>query len=136
MGHGHRERTEIRKTKLKQEPTMIVTVFRSRLKPGLREEYVALANRMKELAQTIPGYISHKDFYANDGERVAVVEFAHEASGGAEAGAREILHRVSHPGLHARSRVEIQVAGAGGGADLTSVRQTFISLPNDKGRRT
>jgi heme-degrading monooxygenase HmoA len=57
---------------------MIVTVFRSRLKPGLREEYVALANRMNELARTMPGYISHKDFYANDGERVAVVEFAHE----------------------------------------------------------
>jgi len=57
---------------------MIVTVFRSRLKPGLREDYVALANRMKELAQTIPGYISHKDFYAQDGERVAIVEFAHE----------------------------------------------------------
>ena len=49
---------------------MIVTVFRSRLKPGLREDYVALANRMKELAKTIPSYISHKDFYANDGERV------------------------------------------------------------------
>jgi len=57
---------------------MIVTVFRSRLKPGLREDYVALANRMNELARTMPGYISHKDFYANDGERVAVVEFAHE----------------------------------------------------------
>jgi heme-degrading monooxygenase HmoA len=50
---------------------------RSRLKPGVRDEYVALANRMNELARTMPGYISHKDFYANDGERVAVVEFAH-----------------------------------------------------------
>jgi hypothetical protein len=49
---------------------MIVTVFRSRLKPGVREDYVALANRMNELARTMPGYISHKDFYANDGERV------------------------------------------------------------------
>src|SRR5215469_14608403 len=57
-----------------KEQTMIVTVFRSRLKPGVREEYVALANRMNELARTIPGYVSHKDFYANDGERVAVVE--------------------------------------------------------------
>jgi hypothetical protein len=47
---------------------MIVTVFRSRLKPGVRDEYVALANRMNELARTMPGYISHKDFYANDGE--------------------------------------------------------------------
>lgn len=53
---------------------MIVTVFRSRLREGVREEYVALANRMNELARTIPGYVSHKDFYANDGERVAVVE--------------------------------------------------------------
>ena len=44
----------------------------------MREEYVALANRINELARTIPGYVSHKDFYANDGERVAVVEFAHE----------------------------------------------------------
>ena len=53
---------------------MIVTVFCSRLREGVREEYVALANRMNELARTIPGYVSHKDFYANDGERVAVVE--------------------------------------------------------------
>src|ERR1700738_4550380 len=61
-----------------EEQTMIVTVFRSRLKPDVREEYVTLANRMNELARTMPGYISHKDFYANDGERVAIVEFAHE----------------------------------------------------------
>ena len=31
---------------------MIVTVFRSRLREGVREEYVALANRMNELART------------------------------------------------------------------------------------
>ena len=41
---------------------MIVTVFRSRLREGVREEYEALANRMNELARTIPGYVSHKDF--------------------------------------------------------------------------
>ena len=59
---------------------MIVTVFRSRLREGVREEeeYVALANRINALARTITGYVSHKEFYANDGERVAVVEFAHE----------------------------------------------------------
>ena len=28
----------------------------------------------------MPGYISHKDFYDNDGERVVVVEFAQEKS--------------------------------------------------------
>ena len=57
---------------------MIVTVFRSRLKPGLREEYVALVERMNELARSMPGYISHKGFFAEDGERVTVVEFEHE----------------------------------------------------------
>jgi len=44
---------------------MIVTVFRSRLMPGVREEY-----GMIELAETMPGYISHKGFFADDGERV------------------------------------------------------------------
>lgn len=57
---------------------MIVTVFRSRLLPGVREEYVALAERMNELAKTMPGYISHKGFFADDGERVTVVEFESE----------------------------------------------------------
>ncbi len=57
---------------------MIVTVFRSRLLPGVREEYLALAARMNELAKTMPGYISHKGFFADDGERVTVVEFESE----------------------------------------------------------
>ena len=57
---------------------MIITVFRSRLMPGVREEYIALVDRMVELAETMPGYISHKGFFAEDGERVTVVEFEHE----------------------------------------------------------
>jgi heme-degrading monooxygenase HmoA len=57
---------------------MIVTVFRSRLKPGVRDEYVTLVDRMDELARTMPGYISHKGFFAEDGERVTIVEFEHE----------------------------------------------------------
>ena len=57
---------------------MIVTVFRSRLRPGIRDEYVALADRMNELARTMPGYISHKGFFADDGERVTIVEFENE----------------------------------------------------------
>ena len=57
---------------------MIVTVFRSRLMPNVREEYVALVDRMIALAATMPGYISHKGFFAEDGERVTVVEFEHE----------------------------------------------------------
>ena len=59
---------------------MIVTVFRSRLMPGVREEYVALADRMNALAATMPGYISHKGFFADDGERVSIVEFESEGA--------------------------------------------------------
>ena len=57
---------------------MIVTVFRSRLMPGLQDEYVALVNRMIELASSMPGYISHKGFFAEDGERCTIVEFESE----------------------------------------------------------
>ena len=57
---------------------MIVTVFRSRLRPGVRDEYVALVDRMTTLAETMPGYVSHRDFTADDGERVTIVEFEHE----------------------------------------------------------
>jgi heme-degrading monooxygenase HmoA len=56
---------------------MIVIVFRSRLRPELRDEYVALADQLSALARTMPGYISHKGFFAEDGERVTIVEFEH-----------------------------------------------------------
>jgi antibiotic biosynthesis monooxygenase (ABM) superfamily enzyme len=47
---------------------MIVTVFRSRLKPGVRDQYIVLVDQMEKLARTMPGYISHKGFFADDGE--------------------------------------------------------------------
>jgi heme-degrading monooxygenase HmoA len=57
---------------------MIVTVFRSRLKADAVAEYGVMAKRMSELARTIPGYVSHKGFVAEDGERVTIVEFETE----------------------------------------------------------
>jgi heme-degrading monooxygenase HmoA len=57
---------------------MIVTIFRSRLMPGLKDDYVALVDRMVELASSMPGYISHKGFFADDGERCTIVEFETE----------------------------------------------------------
>lgn len=54
---------------------MVVTVFRSRLKPEAAQEYAQWASRMSALAQAMPGYISHKGFVAEDGERVTIVEF-------------------------------------------------------------
>jgi heme-degrading monooxygenase HmoA len=57
---------------------MIVTVFRSRLMPGFKDEYVALVERMAELARATPGYISHKGFWADDDELCTIVEFENE----------------------------------------------------------
>lgn len=57
---------------------MMVIVFRSRLQPGVGDEYVALSDRMSALARTMPGYVSSKDFLADDGERVTIVEFENE----------------------------------------------------------
>lgn len=54
---------------------MIVTVFRSRLKPESQYEYPQWAARMSELARAMPGYVSHKVFVAEDGERATIVEF-------------------------------------------------------------
>ena len=61
---------------------MIVTIFRSRLRPEHEKEYHEWAERTEALARTIPGFVSIKTFYAEDGERVSIVEFesaeAHE----------------------------------------------------------
>lgn len=57
---------------------MVLTVFRSRLRPAAQEEYMQWAARISELAKRMPGYISHKGFVAEDGERVTLVEFESE----------------------------------------------------------
>jgi heme-degrading monooxygenase HmoA len=58
---------------------MVVTVFRSRLKTGNEQEYHEWAARIAALAKTMPGYVSHKVFTAEDGERVTIVEFDTDA---------------------------------------------------------
>jgi heme-degrading monooxygenase HmoA len=58
----------------------IVTVFRSRLNPGIDTDYADVAQRMNDLATQMPGYIEHKSFLADDGERVTIVTFADQAS--------------------------------------------------------
>ena len=55
---------------------MVVIVFRSRLKPEVDQDALAqLGQRMYELASSMPGYISYKDFAAEDGEDVSIIEF-------------------------------------------------------------
>ncbi len=59
---------------------MIVTIFRSRVRPEVEQEYGEWAARLSQLARAMPGYISHKGFAAQDGERMTIVEFEDEQS--------------------------------------------------------
>lgn len=58
---------------------MIVTVFRSRPRTDLSADVVAevtrIGTRMVELAPTMPGFVSYRDYASQDGESVTVVEF-------------------------------------------------------------
>lgn len=52
-----------------------VIIFRNRLRPGVEAEYGATAERIYDLGTAMPGFLSSKDFVAEDGERLAIVEF-------------------------------------------------------------
>jgi heme-degrading monooxygenase HmoA len=54
----------------------VVTVFRSRLRPDVIDEYEPRAAEMFALAHTMPGLVDVKSFTADDGERVTLVTFA------------------------------------------------------------
>jgi heme-degrading monooxygenase HmoA len=54
---------------------MILTVFRSRLNDGHRAEYDRHVQTTAALAEQMPGFLGHKMFVAEDGERVTLVEF-------------------------------------------------------------
>ena len=58
----------------------IVTVFRSRLRPGIDDAYVTVANEMSRLAHSMEGFLDEKFYIAPDGERVTIVRFADMAS--------------------------------------------------------
>jgi len=60
---------------------MVVIVFRARLRAGVDLVALeALGKRMYELASAMPGFISYKDFSAEDGEGLSIVELEDEAS--------------------------------------------------------
>src|SRR5262249_39171726 len=60
---------------------MVIIVFRGRLRPGVDQQSLAeLGQRMYALASSMPGYISYKDFAAEDGESVSIIEFESHAS--------------------------------------------------------
>ncbi|MCA1712187.1 MAG: antibiotic biosynthesis monooxygenase [Actinobacteria bacterium] len=53
----------------------VVTAFRSRLRADAHA-YADDAAQISALARTMPGYVEHKVFTAEDGERVTLVTFA------------------------------------------------------------
>jgi heme-degrading monooxygenase HmoA len=87
---------------------MVITVFRSRLRPGVQDEYVALVERMRAIAVTMPGYVSHKGFWAEDGERVTVVEF--ETEEGLRAWRMHPEHREAQRAAREKFYTEYHVA--------------------------
>ncbi len=55
---------------------MMVIVFRAhRTAEGEGDEYRQWFARMSELARKMPGYISHKGYVAEDGERLTLFEW-------------------------------------------------------------
>jgi len=57
------------------QPGHVITVFRSRLNPGVEADYAVVAAEMFGIASSMPGFVSIEDFTSDDGERLAIVVF-------------------------------------------------------------
>ena len=70
---------------------MYLVIFRNRKRADIDSAaYAAAAERMEQLARAQPGYLSFKSFTAEDGEVVALSEWADEAA--ARAWGRDAEH--------------------------------------------
>jgi len=58
---------------------MVISIFRSRLRPENAEEFAALADEMMKLAEGMPGFLSYKLYTSDDGELCSIVEFESHA---------------------------------------------------------
>jgi heme-degrading monooxygenase HmoA len=58
----------------------VVTVFRSRLRDDVPDEYHHLAAELLEQARRIEGFVEQKVFVADDGERLTLVVFDSHAA--------------------------------------------------------
>lgn len=54
---------------------MVLIVARSRIRAEHAQRYYALVDRLGAIAQSMPGFISWKAYYAEDGERVSIHEW-------------------------------------------------------------
>lgn len=57
---------------------MVLVVFRSKIRPENEEGFLALADEMMPIAESMPGFVSYKVFKAEDGERCSIIEFETE----------------------------------------------------------
>jgi heme-degrading monooxygenase HmoA len=58
---------------------MVIVVFRSRIRPDADLAALGAAGaRMYELGSAMPGFVEYKDFAAEDGEALTLVEFETE----------------------------------------------------------
>jgi len=51
---------------------MVIAIFRSRVRPEYEVEAAPMKKRIAEIALSMPGYITHKGYVADDGERVSI----------------------------------------------------------------
>jgi heme-degrading monooxygenase HmoA len=62
-------------TNMQPLPMTVVTVFRSRLLPGVDEAYHEVATEMSRLVRLVDGFIDERFYEAADGERVTIARF-------------------------------------------------------------
>ena len=53
----------------------VITIFRSRRRPGSEADHLLLSAEMQAAARAVPGFVDFATFAADDGERVSLVTF-------------------------------------------------------------
>jgi heme-degrading monooxygenase HmoA len=85
-----------------------LTVFRSRLRDDVPSEYDDVAQQLEERVHGFDGFVEFKMFYADDGERLALVTFTSDE---AEAAWRDdFMHRATQEAGRQRFYSEYDVA--------------------------
>ncbi len=57
---------------------MVVTILKHRLQPGVGKEYGAEVSKLLAIVQQMPGFASVKEYAADDGEQLVLIEFETE----------------------------------------------------------
>jgi heme-degrading monooxygenase HmoA len=70
---------------------MVITlVGEVRTRPGLEQREARLSDRLRPIAEAMPGFISYKTYTSEDGEEVGIIRFD----------SRESLDKWAHQGEH------------------------------------